>query len=331
MERRQQQHPEVAVVGAVDVEQAVAEQPPQVREATLAPLEGIELADQDLVVDLSPDRPYDRVVQDPNREHGPVAALVREQHAQRIGDRVAGVGPTGPDAPGRPPRPAAPDPHLTPHVVGQPREQPLLHRRGPRGADRAAGGQNRSVGHAEAAQVSTGSSSRCGLRKATETASPRRPGPRRRGSIRMSSGPGVDVADRTVAVLIQQRAADGVPEHPAVGGAVAAAPAQQRAHHRPQLAAGLGQLVEVAPAVARVGPSVEDPVLHESAETIGQHGLGNIEMGLEIAEPAYAEEGVADDQQRPALADHLQRARHRAVLSLVVLAEHALIVAGAVR
>ena len=63
VERRQHQHPEVPVVGAVDVQHPVAEQRPQVREPPFAPGERVEVADQDLVVDLGADRPHDRLVQ----------------------------------------------------------------------------------------------------------------------------------------------------------------------------------------------------------------------------------------------------------------------------
>src|SRR6185437_6512570 len=43
---------------------------------------------------------------------------------------------------------------------------------------------------------------------------------------------------------------------------------------------------------------------------------------LEVAEPADAVEGVADDEERPALAHDLEGACDRAVLALVVLPEH---------
>jgi hypothetical protein len=39
-----------------------------------------------------------------------------------------------------------------------------------------------------------------------------------------------------------------------------------------------------------------------------------------VAEAAHAEEAVADDEDRPALADQLECASDRAVLELVVLA-----------
>jgi hypothetical protein len=95
VERRQQQPPHLAVVAAVDVEHAVAEQRPQVAEPPAAPLEGVEVGHEDLVVGLGADRPHDGQVERPDREHRPVAALVVEQHRQRVGDRVARVPPAG--------------------------------------------------------------------------------------------------------------------------------------------------------------------------------------------------------------------------------------------
>ena len=43
---------------------------------------------------------------------------------------------------------------------------------------------------------------------------------------------------------------------------------------------------------------------------------------MEVTEAAHAVERVTNDQQRPALADHLERAGDRAVLAFVVLTEH---------
>ena len=100
MERRQHQHPEVAVIGAVDVQHPVAEQRPQIRKPALAPRERVEVADQDLVVDLGADRPHDRLVQQPNREHRTEPPLVLEQQPERVGDDPARVR----EARGRAPR-----------------------------------------------------------------------------------------------------------------------------------------------------------------------------------------------------------------------------------
>ncbi len=60
-----------------------------------------------------------------------------------------------------------------------------------------------------------------------------------------------------------------------------------------------------------VWPALEDPVLHEAGQPFGEHRLGYVEVGMEVAEAADAVERVTDDQQRPALADHLQRTSDR--------------------
>ena len=74
-------------------------------------------------------------------------------------------------------------------------------------------------------------------------------------------------------------------------------------HGGPQIAASWGEFVEVAAGVAGVGPPVEDPVVDQAGEAVGEHCLGDVEVSAEVAEVAYTVEGVADDQQCPALAD----------------------------
>ena len=124
VEGGQHQHPEVAVIGAVGVQQAVAEQRPQVGEAPLAPLEGVEVADQDLMVDLGADRPHDRLVQQAQREHGAEPALVLEQQAQRVGDDPPGVVPARRQASGGQPGPAT-NPPLPADVIGDAATSPI--------------------------------------------------------------------------------------------------------------------------------------------------------------------------------------------------------------
>ena len=68
---------------------------------------------------------------------------------------------------------------------------------------------------------------------------------------------------------------------------------------------------------------LENALLDEPAKTVGKHVAGDAETLLELVEVAKAEEGVADDQQRPALADDLEGTGDRALLSFVVTLEHA--------
>jgi hypothetical protein len=57
-----------------------------------------------------------------------------------------------------------------------------------------------------------------------------------------------------------------------------------------------------------VGHAPQEAVVDETLEPIREHGSGNVEVRLEVAEPPDAEERVADDEQRPSLADDLQHA-----------------------
>jgi hypothetical protein len=56
-------------------------------------------------------------------------------------------------------------------------------------------------------------------------------------------------------------------------------------------------------------------------QPLGQHGTRHVEVRLQVGEPADAEEAVPQHEQRPALADDLQRAGQRTVLAVVVLAQ----------
>src|SRR5437764_7473239 len=75
--------------------------------------------------------------------------------------------------------------------------------------------------------------------------------------------------------------------------------------------------------VIRVRLALEDSVVNQAVEPLGQHRLGDVEMGLELAEAPDAVHRVAHDQERPTLAYHLERGCDRAVLLAVVeLSEH---------
>jgi hypothetical protein len=124
-----------------------------------------------------------------------------------------------------------------------------------------------------------------------------------------------------VAVIVEWGAACRVLVDAAVGGAVAAAPDEERVEGWPEVTACVRQFVEVSTRVLGVGPSLEDAVFDQAAEPVGEHRLGDVEVGVEVVETAYSEERVTEDQQRPALADDLQRAGEGAVLGYVVLAE----------
>jgi len=57
---------------------------------------------------------------------------------------------------------------------------------------------------------------------------------------------------------------------------------------------------------------LENPVIEQIAQPRGQNVLGQSQAALEFAEALQAAEAVAHDQQRPAVADRIQRTRHPA-------------------
>ncbi|MNN75218.1 hypothetical protein D3C81_1915060 [compost metagenome] len=59
-------------------------------------------------------------------------------------------------------------------------------------------------------------------------------------------------------------------------------------------------------------------MLHQRLQTRGQDVAGHAQPLLPLFEPAHAVKGVADDQQGPRIADHLQRGGDRAALAAIV-------------
>ena len=113
------------------------------------------------------------------------------------------------------------------------------------------------------------------------------------------------------AVLVDRAAAAAVLEQhrrPAGGRGVAVAPLHQRDDRRPQVQALLGQAVLVARRVLLVEAPLEHALLEQPREARLQHVARDAEVGLDLVEAAQAQQHVAHDQQRPALADHLERA-----------------------
>ena len=56
-----------------------------------------------------------------------------------------------------------------------------------------------------------------------------------------------------------------------------------------------------------IGPPLKDAVIDQAAQPAGQDGFRDIEVRLEVVEALHTEERIAEDQERPALADDLQR------------------------
>jgi len=74
--------------------------------------------------------------------------------------------------------------------------------------------------------------------------------------------------------------------------------------------------------VLRVGDFLQHVCLNEAGETLLEDVSRNPESPLEIVEAADAQEGVADDEHAPPLADDFQALRHRAVHLGEALAFH---------
>src|SRR5271170_1323247 len=113
----------------------------------------------------------------------------------------------------------------------------------------------------------------------------------------------------------------GMLEHPAraVGRVVLVAPAEQVANDGPQAQALVGQdVLSVAVAAPHL---LEHAGLTQGLQALGEYGARHPQVRGEVAEAAHAEERVAHDQQRPALADDLESARERAPLSRVILGQ----------
>jgi hypothetical protein len=64
--------------------------------------------------------------------------------------------------------------------------------------------------------------------------------------------------------------------------------------------------------VIGVGNSLEDLVIDEMVEALGEDVAGDPEAGLEVIEAGHAEEGVPDDKQAPPLSDDVEALGDRA-------------------
>ena len=103
------------------------------------------------------------------------------------------------------------------------------------------------------------------------------------------------------------------------GDQVPLAPLHELVHDRPQLQAGVGE--DVLEAAGRVRPPADDARLDEQRQARREDRARDVEMRVQVVEARHPEEEVADDQQRPALADHLQGVGQRARLPFVLARE----------
>ena len=80
-----------------------------------------------------------------------------------------------------------------------------------------------------------------------------------------------------------------------------------------QLEALVGQAVLVALGAILVEAALQNPVADEGLEAGGEDVAGDPEPALEVLEAADAEEGVAQDEERPPLPHDLEGPGHRTV------------------
>ena len=100
------------------------------------------------------------------------------------------------------------------------------------------------------------------------------------------------------------------------------APLHEGKQRYAELAALASQSVLEAFRPLAVANAVEDALGHESIEAVCEDVAGHSESVLQLVEPVVPESDVANDQQRPAVADELERACDRADLPFIGALEH---------
>src|ERR1700677_3625989 len=151
-------------------------------------------------------------------------------------------------------------------------------------------------------------------------------------SARPRAGLGAHVASleqlaaaRADAVLAELTAAALVAQHdrrPCGGDGVTVAPAKQLDDHGPQVEALRRQTVFVAQRALLVGDLFEDPLGHQPVQARGEDVTRDAEALPHLVEAPPAEEHIAQHEDRPTLANELERTGDRAVLVLVVAPQH---------
>jgi hypothetical protein len=102
---------------------------------------------------------------------------------------------------------------------------------------------------------------------------------------------------------------------PGVVGGPLIAPLHQRDHDRIQIPALVCQLVFVSASAALVGVGhpLQKSMRHKSFQSCSEKVARAAQCGVEIVEPSHPVERLTQDEQRPLLADHTERASDRAV------------------
>src|SRR5262245_54764984 len=102
---------------------------------------------------------------------------------------------------------------------------------------------------------------------------------------------------------------------------VAVAPLAKRGDDRVEVRARLGQVVLEPRGGLPVLPALEDAPPHQLLDPRGGDSARGAGLALELVEPVGAEEGLADHEQRPSVADDVKRASDRADAGPVVHGE----------
>lgn len=103
---------------------------------------------------------------------------------------------------------------------------------------------------------------------------------------------------------------------PRSAGQVRVAPVDEGEDHGMKIQALWRQAVLVPERAVLVGDLGEDAGLDQGLEALAEDRPGDAETPLEVVEPAHAQEGVAQDEERPAVAHHGDRPRQGAGLRL---------------
>ena len=108
----------------------------------------------------------------------------------------------------------------------------------------------------------------------------------------------------------------------AVGRGVLVAPPHEVEDDGVEVAAAVGEPVLVPGRALGVAVALENAGVDQALEAVGEHVARHAQAALEVVEAPDAAEGVAQDEERPAFADELERARDRADLVVVRAAKH---------
>jgi hypothetical protein len=92
---------------------------------------------------------------------------------------------------------------------------------------------------------------------------------------------------------------------------VGVGPAHQADDDGVEVQGAVGKLVLIPVRIGAVADLLEHAVGDEPAEPVGQHVAGDPQVALHLAVATNAEERLAQDEERPAIGQHVHRELHR--------------------